>query len=402
MILAGGQGERLYPLTRDRAKPAVPFAGSYRLIDFSLSNCLNSGLRRIYLLTQYKSGSLNRHIRLGWNMFNPELGEYIETTPPQQRLTSHWYLGTADAIYQNIYTLQRERPRHVLVLSGDHVYKMDYSRVLQQHVETDADLTIACIEMPLHEASRLGVVSLEADVRAADFQEKPDSPQPMPGCADKALCSMGVYVFRTELLVRRVIEDSKQLTAHDFGCDVIPAMIRAGDRAFVFRFIGADRKRPPYWRDIGTLDAYWEANMDMVRPAPPFDLYDPQWPVHTYAQSAPPAKTIAPGGRAGEPAAELADSLICSGAVITGACVRNSVIGPNVRIERGSRVEDSVIMDGVCVGCGVTIRRAVIDKLNRIPDGTAIGVDAEADRKRFTLSDGGVAVVPKQMPLFRR
>ena len=401
MILAGGQGERLYPLTLYRAKPAVPFGGNYRLIDFALSNCLNSGVRRILVLTQYKSDSLDRHIRLGWNMLTPEMGEYIEIRSPQQRLTSHWYLGTADAIYQNIYTLDMIRPRYVLVLSGDHVYKMDYSRLVEHHVSKGADLTIACMEMPIQEAFRLGVVTVDDGMRAVGFQEKPETPEAVAGRPDIALCSMGIYVFRAEVLVRRVIEDSKKSTSHDFGCDVVPAMIAAGDRVFAFKFMDENRKDTPYWRDIGTLDAYWEANMDLVRADAVFALYDPKWPVRTHTQSAPPGKVVFGGEAPGMSRAELRDSLICSGAIIRSSCVRNSVIGRNVRVDCGSKIEDSVIMDGVRVGRGVTIRRAVIDKGNHIPDTFTIGAEPQQDRKHFTISEGGVVVVPKQMPLFR-
>jgi len=398
MILAGGQGERLYPLTRDRAKPAVPFGGNYRLIDFTLSNCLNSGVRRIHVLTQYKSDSLNRHVRLGWNLLNPELDEYVEIRSPQQRLTSHWYQGTADAIYQNIYTLQMLRPRYVLVLSGDHVYKMDYLRLIEEHVANNADLTIACIEMPIQEAARLGVISADVVGRALGFQEKPQVTASVGACPGTALCSMGVYVFKTEVLVRCVIQDSKNPTSHDFGRDVVPAMIQAGDRVFAFRFVDA-HGGAPYWRDIGTLDAYWEANMDLVRAEPVFDLYDSEWPVRSYAQSAPPFKTVF-GGGPGVSESEVRDSLVCNGTIIRDGYVSNSVIGGNVRINCGSRVEESVIMDDVCVGRGVTIRRAVIDKGNHIPDDFTIGVEPQQDRAHFTVSEGGVVVVPKKMPLF--
>ena len=399
MILAGGQGERLYPLTRDRAKPAVLFGGNYRLIDFTLSNCLNSGVRRIYVLTQYKSDSLHRHVRLGWNLLNPELDEYVEIRSPQQRLTSHWYQGTADAIYQNIYTLQLLRPRYVLVLSGDHVYRMNYLRLIEQHVANNADLTIACIETPIEEAARLGVISVDVVGRALGFEEKPEVTASLGARDGTALCSMGVYVFKTEMLVRRVIEDAKNSTSHDFGRDVVPAMIQAGDDVFAFKFFH-ENGGAPYWRDIGTLDAYWEAHMDLVRAEPVFDLYDHRWPVRSYAQSAPPFKTMSGGGEPGLPGSEVRNSLVCNGTIIRDGHVSDSVIGRNVRINCGSRIEESVIMDGVCVGRGVTIRRAVIDKGNHIPDDSTIGVELEQDRTRFTVSEGGVVVVPKNMPLF--
>ena len=401
MILAGGQGERLYPLTRDRAKPAVPFAGSYRLIDFTLSNCLNSGLRRIHVLTQYKSDSLNRHIRLGWDLFNPALGEYVEIRPPQQRLTSHWYLGTADAVHQNIYTLQRERPGYVLLLGGDHVYKMDYSPMLRHHLRTGADLTVACIEVPLAEATRLGVVSVDDEMRVRAFQEKPAAPQPLREGGDRALCSMGIYVFNTEFLVRRVIEDSKEATEHDFGGDLLPSMVRRSDRVFAFGLVEDGAQRAPYWRDIGTIDAYWDASMDLTRPQPSFDLYDPRWPLRTHSWSLPPARVILSGRATEGPMPQLWDSLVGNGAVVHQARVRNSIIGRNVLVDSGSEVEESVILDDVRLGRGVTVRKAIIDKGNRVPDGFAIGVDPEQDARLFTVSPGGVVVVPKEMPLFR-
>ncbi len=402
IVLAGGQGERLYPLTRDRAKPAVPFGGSCTLIDFTLSNCLHGGIRRIHVLTQYKSDSLCRHIRLGWDVFNPEIGEYVEVNPPQLRLASHWYLGTADAIHQNIYTLERGRPRHVLLLSGDHVYKMDYGPMLMQHVDRDADLTIACIQTPLEEAKRLGVVSVGEDLRAVDFKEKPACPEAISKDVAKALCSMGVYVFKTETLVRRVVEDAKKTTSHDFGQDVIPTMIRAGDRVLAFEFARAGGQETPYWRDIGTIDAYWEANMDLVRTPPLFSLHDPEWPIRSRGQCGPPMiMTCGDSGRGGERDAQVHNSLIGGGCVLRGASVRDSVIGPDVHFEPGASVSDSVITGSVRVGRDAVIRRTIVDKGNAIPDGFLLGVDPAEDGRRFHVSEGGVVVVPKEMPLFR-
>ena len=402
MILAGGEGERLYPLTRDRAKPAVPFGGNYRLIDFTLSNCLNSGVRRIHVLTQYKSDSLNRHMRLAWNIFNPALGEYIEMNPPQQRLVSHWYHGTADAIYQNIYTLQREQPRYVLVLSGDHVYNMDYRPMIQQHVDTQADLTIACIRCPLQMASRLGVMSVDERMHVTAFREKPAAPELACGSKDHALCSMGVYMFTTEALVRRVIEDSKEASTHDFGHDVIPRMIAEGDGVFGYAFDRSNLDQEPYWRDIGTLDAYWEANMDLLSGAPAFDPYDPAWPVRTYVSSGPPAKIVCSGGKGAVQPVDLCEALICDGAIVQGAGVHYAIIGRNVHLEPGSRIEESVLMDDVRVVRNATISRAIIDKGNHIPEGFSIGTNKEQDRHHFTVSEGGIVVVPKEMPLFGR
>jgi len=396
MVLAGGQGERLYPLTRDRAKPAVPFGGNYRIIDFTLSNCVNSGLRRIYVLTQYKSDSLNRHIELGWNVLSPEIGEYIAIRPPQRRMSTDWYLGTAHAIYQNIYTLDAERPAHVLVLSGDHVYRMDYSSVLRAHRENDADLTVACVELPVAAAAgQLGVLTADSDWRALSFQEKPESPEPLPERANMCLCSMGVYAFKTETLVRRVIEDARRESAHDLGADVLPEMIRRGDRVFAFPFSGG------YWRDIGTLDAYWDAHMDLVNVQPAFNLYDRDWPIRGFSPSQPPAKVVFGGGTPDTPRAEVYNCLLCNGAIISGAYVCDSVIGPGVRIEVGSRVEQSVILEGTSIGRGCLVRKAIVDKFNVIPDGARLGVDPDWDRRHFSISDGGVVVMPKRVPFPR-
>lgn len=393
MLLAGGQGERLYPLTKDRAKPAVPFAGAYRLIDFTLSNCLNSGLRRIYVLTQYKSDSLDRHIKLGWGIFNPEIGEWIETQPPQQRMSSDWYLGTAHALYENIYTLEHLRPKYVLILSGDHVYRMDYSLMLGAHVESEADMTMACVEKPLEEAAgTLGVMTADSQLRAIRFAEKPAHPEPIPGRKDACMCSMGIYVFSTETLVRRVIEDAKRDSTHDFAADVVPAMIESGDRVFAYPFPGR------YWRDIGTLDAYWQAHMDLLSIEPPMDLYDRDWPFRGYPRCRPPAMAVV--GRQGSQVTdpEVRNSLVCHGCIIKGACVADSVIGADVHIGVGSRIEQSVIHEGTCVGRNVVIRKAIVDKDNTIPDGARIGVEPEWDRRHFALSDGGVVVMPKGMP----
>jgi glucose-1-phosphate adenylyltransferase len=393
MLLAGGQGERLYPLTKDRAKPAVPFAGVYRIIDLTLSNCLNSGLRRIYVLTQYKSESLDRHVRFGWDILNPEIGEWIETRPPQQRMTSDWYLGTADAIYQNIYTLENERPRHVLVLSGDHVYRMDYSPMLQAHVASGAALTLACIETPVAQAAgKLGVVTVGPDQQAVRFEEKPAHPDPLLGRPDVCLCSMGIYAFDTEVLVRRLIEDAKRESEHDFGRDIVPAMVGRGDRVFAFPFPGS------YWRDIGTLDAYWEAHMDLISVQPAFNLYDPDWPIRSFPCCAAPAKIVFGGGPPGAPKAQVYNSLVCNGAIISGAYVCDSVIGPGVHVEVGSRIEQSVILERTRVGRGAVIRRAIIDKRNSIPDGARVGAHPDWDHRHFTVSEGGVVAMAKGVP----
>jgi len=392
MVLAGGQGERLYPLTRTRAKPAVPFAGSYRLIDFTLSNCLNSGLRKICVLTQYKSDSLNRHIRRGWDVLTPQIGEYIEIRPPQQRMDSDWYLGTAHAVYQNIYTLEHERPENVLILGGDHVYRMDYGSMLKAHASSGADLTVACIERPLSvAASNLGVVTVDESLRATTFEEKPTDPRPVCRGSDVCLCSMGIYVFRTETLVRRVIEDAKDSSQHDFGRDVVPDMVRRGDRVFAYIFPGN------YWRDIGTLDGYWDAHMDLVSALPSFNLHDEGWPIRSLGYCRPPVRTVSNAPDADLPA-KLRNCLIGGGSVVRSADVSDSVIGPGVRIEPGASIEQSVVLDDSTVGRCAVIRKAIIDKHNHIPQNARMGVDHDWDRRHFTVSPGGVVAIPKGSP----
>ncbi len=392
MVLAGGEGERLYPLTRDRAKPAVPFGGCYRLIDFTLSNCLHSGLRRVYVLTQYKSDSLNRHIRQAWDVFAPEIGEYIEIRPPQKRMTSDWYLGTAHAIYENIYSLEQERPRDVLVVPGDHVCRLDYAEMIAAHRRHEAVATVACIERPVGgAANRLGVLGTDQQMRVVELEEKPAQPRPLPERPEMCLCSMGIYVFETEALVRSVIRNLKENEGHDFACDVLPRLISEGAPVQAYPY------RDYYWRDVGTLDAYWEANMDLVQVSPEFNLYDAEWPIRGCAHSLPPAKLVF-GGGGDTPRAEVYNSLLSSGAIVSGAYVCDSIIGPRVQVEVGSRIEQSILLDRVRVGRNATIRRAIVDKHNNIPDGARVGVDRDWDAAHFTISPGGVVAVPKGMP----
>jgi len=397
MVLAGGQGERLYPLTRDRAKPAVPFGGVYRIIDFTLSNAINSGFRAIYVLTQYKSISLNRHLDVAWNIFPRELGEFITSIPPQLRATQDWYQGTADAIFQNIYTLQRHRPEYVLILAGDHVYKMNYAKMVNYHIEKQADLTVSCITVPIADARRFGVAQVDDDGRIVAFHEKPENPTPIPGSKDKAYASMGIYVFSTEPLIRSLVEDAKSDSEHDFGKNVIPRMV-SRYRVYAYDFQDENKKEILYWRDIGTLDAYWEANMDLIAVDPLFNLYDQEWPIRAYHDPLPPAKTVFdedhPGGRLGV----AVDSLVSNGCIISGARVERSVLSPDVRIACHSYVADSIIMDGVRIGEGCFIRKAIIDKGVTIPDGAAIGRDIEQDRKTLMVTKSGIVVVPKEMP----
>jgi glucose-1-phosphate adenylyltransferase len=395
MILAGGRGERLYPLTKDRAKPAVPFGAIYRIIDFTLSNCLNSDIRCVFALTQYKSISLHRHIQFGWNILSAPLGEFIEAIPAQQRIDEHWYQGTADAIFQNIYTLQQERPDLILILSGDHIYKMDYRRMIAFHLEKSADLTVAAIRMDRKLSKEFGVIEVDRDWRIIGFQEKPEEPKSIPGDSEGILVSMGVYVFGTEILVRRLIEDARSDSTHDFGRDIIPEMI-GKDRIFAFDFRLGDPGGTGYWRDVGTIDAYFEANMDLTSVIPQLNLYDPQWPILTYQSPHPPAKTVLEeGGRVGT----ALNSIISNGCIISGGSVKRSILSPKVMIHSYVEVEDSILMEGVDVGRYAKIRRTIIDKDVHIPRGMAIGYNLDEDAKRFTVTASGIVVVPKGMRL---
>jgi len=392
MILAGGQGERLYPLTKDRAKPAVPFGGIYRIIDFTLSNCLNSSLRRIYVLTQYKSSSLDRHLRLGWSLLSDELGEFIYTIPPQQRMANQWYRGTADAIFQNIYTLEEERPERVLLLSGDHVYKMDYRTMLESHCSTGADLTVACIEVPVAQASQLGVMEVDADSRVVGFEEKPAEPRGLPGRPGTALASMGIYIFNTHTLVRTLVDDARQNTDHDFGKNIIPALVERGG-VFAYNFQEGNQNHTAYWRDIGVLDAYWQANLDLVDLSPEFDLYDPSWPVRTYPEPYPPARVFAGCGGRSEPT--LLRAIVSGGGVLSDCHIDRSVLSYGVRVGAGAEVHDSILHEGVCIGDGAQVSRAILDKHAVVPPGARVGYDLEDDRLRYTVTPGNVVVVPK-------
>jgi len=395
MILAGGRGERLYPLTRDRAKPAVPFGAIYRIVDFTLSNCLNSGIRRIYALTQYKSTSLQRHIQLGWNILSAPLGEFIEALPAQQRIDEHWYQGTADAIFQNINILQVERPDLVLILSGDHIYKMDYRKMIASHLERGADLTVAAIRMDRTLSREFGVMEIDGSWRIVGFQEKPEEPRTLPGDPGGILTSMGVYVFNTEVLVRRLIEDARSDSDHDFGKDIIPIMI-GKDQVIAFDFGQGDCGGTGYWRDVGTIDAYYEANMDLISVTPQLNLYDPQWPILTYQPPSPPAKTVwIEEGRVGT----ALNSIISNGCIISGGNVRRSILSPKVTVHSFAEVEDSILLEGVDVGRNAKIKRTIIDKEVQIPEGMEIGYHLDEDAKRFTVTASGIVVVPKGIRL---
>jgi glucose-1-phosphate adenylyltransferase len=398
MILAGGQGERLYPLTKDRAKPAVPFGGIYRIIDFTLSNCLNSGLRKIIVLTQYKSFSLDRHLRLGWSVFNNELNEYVEQIPPQQRISDQWYQGTADAVYQNIYTLEKEQPEMVLLLSGDHIYKMDYRNMIRFHKEKRADLTVACMDVPLDEGKRFGVIQTNEDNRVVGFHEKPSVPIPSPGNPDVTFASMGIYLFNTSTLVKAIIDDAKQDTNHDFGKNIIPDMIQS-KKVYAYPFTDESKTGLSYWRDIGTLDAYWEANMDLVQISPEFNLYDKNWPIRTYKAQYPPAKTVYKKDFPGDRADMIINSIVSDGCIISGAEVDGCVLSPDVRVSSNTEIHDSIIMEDVRIGQNAKIRKAIIDKSVNIPDNMKIGYDRDEDIRHFTVTDSGIVVVRKEMQL---
>jgi glucose-1-phosphate adenylyltransferase len=379
MILCGGKGERLYPLTRDRAKPSVPFLGAYRIIDFSLSNALNSGLRKIALVTQYKSLSLERHIVNGWNIFHAESGDFILSIPAQGRVSDRWYEGTADAVFQNIYTIQQESPDYVLVLSGDHIYKADYRKLLMFSSKTEADAAIMTRIIPTAAASRFGVIGVDEDRRIIEFVEKPKKPFPTPWDSAKSLISMGVYLFKTPILIRALLKDARQATSsHDFGRDIIPSLI-ADNRTFAYLF-------DDYWEDIGTIDAYWDANMAFLAADAPSILQDPAWPVRTYKPQYPPAFVDGGGIR---------NSILCSGAVLTECAIENSIISAGVRVAEKAEIRDSILFEGVAVGRGARVRKAIIDKFSVVPEKFEIGFDPDADARNFKISKGGVRVVPK-------
>ncbi len=397
IVLAGGKGSRLEPLTRDRAKPAVPFGGSYRIIDFTLSNCLNSNMRKILVLTQYKAMSLDRHINLGWRgLLSPELGEFIDVVPPQQRIDEHWYQGTADAVYQNIYTLEKERPEHVVILGGDHIYKMDYQAMVEYHKQNNADLTIAALRVPRNDAREFGVMEVDTTGRIQGFEEKPDEPKTVPGDDAHSLASMGIYVFSARFLFEQLCQDATHNESqHDFGKNIIPGIIDT-HRVFAFPFRDENRKLDSYWRDVGTLDAYFEANMDLISVDPQLNMYDERWPIRTFHPNYPPPKFVfAEEGDEGRRGVAL-DSIICQGSIVSGGHVSRSILGRNVRVNSFAQVEDSILFEGVEIGRHSRVRRAIIDKGVHVPEGTLIGYDPDHDRERgFHVSEGGVTVIAK-------
>jgi glucose-1-phosphate adenylyltransferase len=392
ILLAGGAGERLYPLTKERAKPAVHFGGSYRIVDFTLSNCINSGLRRIFIATQYKSLSLNRHIRMGWSVVSEELGEFVEILPPQKHPEGHWYRGTADAVYQNLASIVAESPQYVIVLSGDHIYKMDYARMLRFHVDRRAAVTIGVLEVPIGEGRQFGILSVDQAERITGFQEKPQDPAPVPGSPDRTLASMGIYVFQLDVLARALETDADATTTHDFGRDIIPALIGHVPMC-AYHFYDENKKAFSYWRDIGTLDAYYEANMDLCQVDPKFNLYDPEWPLRTYQPQSPPAKFVF--ADVGRRYGEAIDSIVSPGCIVSGARVVGSILCPNVRVHSYATIEHCILMPGVRVGRHARLRRVIVDDDVLVPRGARIGYDIDEDRRRHTITEQGVVVVTR-------
>ncbi len=401
IILAGGVGTRLQPLTNDRAKPAVPFGGKYRIIDFTLANCLHSEIRQVLVLTQYKSHSLQKHLRDGWSIFNPELGEYITPVPPQMRVDGEWYSGTANAIYQNLYMIERSEADWIVVLSGDHIYRMDYAELVKSHIEQQADVSIACMEVLLQEAQAFGVMEVDGNSRVVSFEEKPQQPKPLPDNAEYALASMGVYVFNREMLLDVLRRDhDNAASSHDFGHDILPSLI-ASHKACAYRF-GSDSGRVSpdrYWRDVGTIDAYYEANMSLLEPVPPLDLYQQDWMIRTYQGQTPPARTV-PGESGNE--GVFVNSIVSGGVIIAGGGVNRSILFPGVRVQDEAIVEDAILLNDVIIGEGAQVRRCIIDKNVLVPAGEEIGVDRASDRQRFQISDNGIVVIPKGYSFTRR
>jgi glucose-1-phosphate adenylyltransferase len=398
VLLAGGAGERLYPLTRDRAKPAVTFGGIYRIIDITLSNCVNSDLRRVFILTQYKALSLNRHIREGWNIVAREMGEFIEILPPMKRVSDNWYMGTADAVYQNIYSIGSEQPKYVLILSGDHIYKMNYERMLRQHQESGADVTLATILIDPEETFRFGVVDMDRDGRVTGFEEKPKQTElRSPHNPEKVDASMGIYLFNTDVLIPVLLKDAEDPdSTHDFGHDILPKMVD-DYRIFAFNFVDENKKEALYWRDVGTLEAYYEANMDIVSVSPVFNLYDSEWSIRTHQRQYPPAKFVfGEPGRTGT----AIDSIVSAGCIVSGSLVKNSILSPDVRVNSYSEVDASILFSHVNVGRHCRIRRAILDRDVHVPEGTTIGYDAEADRQRYFVTETGITVVTRDYSLF--
>ena len=394
LILAGGRGSRLKNMTDWRAKPAVPFGGKFRIIDFPLSNCINSGIRKIGVLTQYKADSLIRHIQSGWGFLSGEFGEFVDLMPAQQRIEESWYKGTADAIYQNIDILRSRNPEYVLVLAGDHIYKMDYGAMLADHVERGADLTIGCIEVSLKDATDFGVMHVDDDRRVLDFVEKPENPPVMPGRTDTALASMGIYIFNSSFLFEQLIKDADTPnSSRDFGKDIIPSVIN-NYKVSAYPFLDMQSGEQSYWRDVGTLDAYWAANMELIGVNPDLNLYDSTWPIWTYQAQTPPAKFVFDDD---DRRGQAVDSMVSGGCIISGSKVRHSLLFSNVRVNSFTTLEDAVVLPEANIGRNCRITKAIIEKGCNIPEGTIIGEDRAADEERFLVSSGGVVLVTPEM-----
>jgi glucose-1-phosphate adenylyltransferase len=399
VLLAGGAGERLFPLTRDRAKPAVPFAGQYRIIDITLSNCINSGLRHVYILTQYKALSLNRHIREGWGpVVANELGEFIEILPPMQRVSKNWYTGTADAVYQNIYSIGAEEPRHVIILSGDHIYKMNYGLMLDQHRDSGADVTIATLPIHPDEVSSFGVVEIGRNGEVIGFVEKPkETTIRSPFMPDMVDASMGIYIFNTDTLLPELMKDAEDPNSkHDFGHNILPNIL-GRVKMMAYNFVDENKQKALYWRDVGTLDAYYEANMDVAGVTPTFNLYDKSWPMRTRSYQYPPAKFVfGEPGRTGM----AINSIVASGSIVSGAVIRNSVLSQDVRVNSYADVDSSIVFSHVNIGRHCRVRHAIIDRDVHIPDGTVIGYDSNEDRKNYFVSPSGLTVVTRDYSVY--
>jgi len=397
LILAGGRGSRLMQMTDWRAKPSVPFGGKFRIIDFPLSNCLNSGIRRVGVLTQYKAHSLIKHVQRGWGFLRGEFNEFIELLPAQQRIEADWYKGTADAVFQNMDIIRTYDPEFILVLAGDHIYKMDYGEMLACHVKHQADMTVACMDVPLEEARSFGVVAVDENERVIDFVEKPDSPPPMPGRPDGALASMGIYVFNAKFLYEQLIRDADDKhSEHDFGKNLIPYMVpryRVVAHSFSESCVNCEKDRP-YWRDVGTVEAFWEANLDLARVTPELNLYDKNWPIWTYQEQLPPAKFVFDSD---ERRGQAIDSMVSGGCVISGATVRRSVLFSNVKVNSYAYLEDAVVLPDVLIGRNARLKKVVIDKGCIIPEGLEIGYDLNTDAKAFHVTPNGVTLVTPEM-----
>ena len=394
IILAGGQGSRLKELTAWRAKPGVPFGGKFRIIDFPLSNCVNSGIRKIGVATQYKSHSLIRHIQQGWGHFRGEFGEFVELLPAQQRIKDNWYLGTADAVYQNMDIIRSHDPEFIMILAGDHIYKMDYGVMLAKHAENEADLTVGCFEVPLEEAKAFGVMAVDDNNRIIEFAEKPENPKHVPGNTEVALASMGIYIFNTKFLIEQLLKDAEDKnSSRDFGHDIIPGVVDKY-RVFAYSFNNKQEQHQTYWRDVGTIDAFWQANQELIGVSPELNLYDDEWPIWTYQEQLPPAKFVFDDD---ERRGMAVDSMVSGGCIISGSKISHSLLFSNVRVNSYSLIENSVILPDVEIGQNCVIKNAVIDKGTQIEAGTSIGVDREEDKKHFRVTEKGIVLVTPDM-----